>query len=596
MAFDIEGAKQAGYNDTEIADHLAKQSKFDLAGARKAGYNDAEILQHLTGAPAAKGDAAPDDGARPLTIRRGEPRAAAFAEAPQAELGGEPDTSLTQNAGVLARTLAPYATAASAGALMGAPLGGVGAIPGAIAGVGALGLGNLATGAYNLAAPMFGGSQIASPSEAIRNAFAAGGVGRKPATPEQAMTAAAMEGGLDALSLAGAGRTIGGKIGNFFAAKPAVQAAGGVGAAATPVAMREYYGVEDPYALAAGSLIGGIAAAKSGASVAESGARLRGLAERYVNKSNISSEALKQRAQAGFDATDASGVVYDSAALNGFAAQTRQDLVKAQYKPTSPRYADVNDALAKVDEIAVNPQSIGDLHSLRQDLGFYRDNAYAAKRSDSARMISQIIDKLDDFTTTPKNASFSAAADVTEASKQLLSSIADWSKLAKSNRIETLIDRASRMKMPFSQALQSQFNTLVNNPGKFNRFSSEERAAIKAIAAGQNESGTLKFLSQLAPSLKLRDVVRTATPGAIGAAGYMTGSLPLMATAATMSAAGYGARAARNALAGGEANALAAAMRRGDVRAPMNVTTQEMLRRVPPQMLMQDQQSNAMAR
>jgi hypothetical protein len=254
MAFDIEGAKQAGYNDAEIADHLAKQSNFDLAGAKKAGYNDAEILQHLTASPAAKGEVVPEDGARPLTIRRGEPRAAAPAEMPQAE----PDTSFTQNAGVLARTLAPYATAAGAGALMGAPLGGIGAVPGAIAGVGALGLGNLATGAYNLAAPMFGGSQIASPSEAIRNAFAAGGVGRKPTTSEQAMAAAAMEGGLDALSLAGAGRTLGGKIGNFFAAKPAVQAAGGVGAAATPVAMQEYYGVEDPYALAAGSLIGNL--------------------------------------------------------------------------------------------------------------------------------------------------------------------------------------------------------------------------------------------------------------------------------------------------------------------------------------------------
>ena len=52
MAFDIEGAKTAGYSDAEIADHLAKQSNFDLAGAKKAGYNDAEILQHLSAAPA----------------------------------------------------------------------------------------------------------------------------------------------------------------------------------------------------------------------------------------------------------------------------------------------------------------------------------------------------------------------------------------------------------------------------------------------------------------------------------------------------------------------------------------------------------------
>ena len=52
MAFDIEGAKKAGYNDAEIADHLAKQSNFDVAGAKKAGYSDVEILQHLAAAPA----------------------------------------------------------------------------------------------------------------------------------------------------------------------------------------------------------------------------------------------------------------------------------------------------------------------------------------------------------------------------------------------------------------------------------------------------------------------------------------------------------------------------------------------------------------
>jgi hypothetical protein len=515
---------------------------------------------------------------RELTIRRGETKA------PQTE----PDTSVTQNAGVLARTLAPYATAASAGALMGAPLGGIGAVPGAIAGVGALGLGNLATGAYNLAAPMFGGKPITSPSEAIRNAFAAGGVGRVPTTPEQAIAAAAMEGGLDALSLSGAGKMIGGKVGNFFASRPVVQAAGGAGASATPTALKEYGVVEDPYALAASSLVGGIAAGKLGAGTAENVARLRGVAERYATNANISSEALKQRAQAGFNATDASGVVYDSAALNNLSAQTRRDLVQSKYDPTSPRYTAVNDALARVDEVAANAQSIGNLHGLRQDLGFFRKNA----APDEARMIGKIIDNLDDFIASPKNATFANAADVGEASKTLKSSITDWSRLIKSDQIETIIDRASRMEKPFAEALQSQFNTIVNNPKRLNRFSAEEQAAIRALATGQTESTTLKLLSQLAPSLRLRDIVRTGASGLVGATGYMSGSLPLMATAAGMSAAGLGARAGRNALAGAEANALAAAMRRGDVRAPMNVTTQEMLRRVPPQMLMQDQQSS----
>lgn len=48
MAFDIEGAKQAGYSDAEINSYLAKESNFDLRGARRAGYRDDEILKHLS--------------------------------------------------------------------------------------------------------------------------------------------------------------------------------------------------------------------------------------------------------------------------------------------------------------------------------------------------------------------------------------------------------------------------------------------------------------------------------------------------------------------------------------------------------------------
>lgn len=47
MAFDINGAKKAGYSDQEIADHLAKKNDFDVQGALSSGYSYEEILSHL---------------------------------------------------------------------------------------------------------------------------------------------------------------------------------------------------------------------------------------------------------------------------------------------------------------------------------------------------------------------------------------------------------------------------------------------------------------------------------------------------------------------------------------------------------------------
>ena len=510
-----------------------------------------------------------------------------------------PDTSATQRAGVVARTLAPYATAATVGALAGAPVGGIGAVPGAILALGGLGASNLATGIYNLAAPKLGGPRVETPSEVIRNVFAAGGVGRKPTTSEQALAAAAIEGGLDAASFAGAGRQIGGAIGNFFAQRPVVQTVGGVGAAATPTAMREYGGVENPYALAAGSLVGGIAAAKTGARVAETVERAVDAGRRMATNANISSEALRERARAAFDATDASGVVYDAPALSQMAQTLRSDLVKTKYDPTSPRYTAVNEALARVDQVARGSQSIGNLHSLRQDLRFYAKNA----GPDEARLIDQAIDTLDDFVASPKNVTFASAADVTGASSTLKGAISDWSKLIKSDQIETLIERASRVQnTPFASAIRTQFKTLADNPARLRRFNEAEQEAIKAIASGANESTTLKLISQLAPSLQLRDIARTGAAATTAAAGMYTGSVPLMLTAAGMTGAGLAARGARNALSYQDVNALAAAMRRGDVRAPMFVPAGEMAQRGIPQAIMQAQQPedyylpNAMAR
>jgi hypothetical protein len=51
MAFDVEGARKAGYNDEEIANFLGGQSNFDVLGANKAGYGYGDIVKHLISQP-----------------------------------------------------------------------------------------------------------------------------------------------------------------------------------------------------------------------------------------------------------------------------------------------------------------------------------------------------------------------------------------------------------------------------------------------------------------------------------------------------------------------------------------------------------------
>jgi hypothetical protein len=70
MGFNVDGARQAGYSDTEIADYLGAQSKLDAKAARGAGYSDSEIIDHLTAQPSLRTAPAPRpiDDSKPLPL------------------------------------------------------------------------------------------------------------------------------------------------------------------------------------------------------------------------------------------------------------------------------------------------------------------------------------------------------------------------------------------------------------------------------------------------------------------------------------------------------------------------------------------------
>lgn len=54
MAFDIEGARKAGFSEEQIADYLAKMYDYNIAGARQAGFGNDKIIEHLMAMNAAE--------------------------------------------------------------------------------------------------------------------------------------------------------------------------------------------------------------------------------------------------------------------------------------------------------------------------------------------------------------------------------------------------------------------------------------------------------------------------------------------------------------------------------------------------------------
>jgi len=485
----------------------------------------------------------------------------------------------------------PYATAATAGAALGA-LGGPAApvtVPaGAMAGMGALALTDLASGLYNVAATPFGAKPIPSGSEAMRNMYAKAGMYQEPTTSAEKLQAATVEGALGGLGGVGAARTIATnalrpgvqRVANWFAQQPTSQAFGGAGAAATPVAMRES-GVEDPYALAAGSLAGGILSGKAGPALVEKGVRAAEGARNIATGANVSRDQALAQARADFQTATNSGIRYDPAAFNTFSQEAETALRANNWNPLSNRQAAVDDALALIQRYQGQPRTIDELHALRQDLG---DLHRTAPRT-ASRLIGVIEDRLDDFITTPANAA-TTAGNVAEGQQALMSGIGGYARWAKSEDILRAVDRASQGSN-FSLALKNEFSKISNSPNRIKYFNPEERAAIANIAEGGANSTALQFLGALGPSnISKASMVRSVLPAAVGGYGAYTQDPTMMAFGAGLAGTGAGARGLQNFMSRGYANELAASMRRGDVRAPMSALTTDVAGRTIPQTLM----------
>ena len=506
-----------------------------------------------------------------------------------------PETSAMPSMASTIKTTAgaalPYATAATAGAALGAlggPVAPVTVPAGAMAGMGALALTDLASGLYNVAATPFGAKPIPSGSEAMRNMYAKAGMYQEPTTPAERLQAAATEGALGGIGGVGAARTIAAnalrpgvqRVANWFAQQPTSQAFGGAGAAATPVAMRES-GIEDPYALAAGSLAGGIVSGKAGPALLEKGVRAAEGARNIATGANVSRDAALAQAKTDFQTATNSGIRYDPAAFNTFSQEAETALRANNWNPLSNRQAAVDDALALIQRYQGQPRTIDELHSLRQDIGDLHRNTSKT----GSRLIGVIEDRLDDFITTPANAA-STAGNVAVGTQALMSGISGYSRWAKSEDILRAVDRASQGGN-FSASLKSEFTKIANNSNKLKFFNPEERAAITNIAEGGANSTALQFLGALGPSnLSKASMARALLPTAVGGYGAYTQDPTMMAFGAGLAGTGAGARGLQNFMSRGYANELAAAMRRGDVRAPMSAFTTDVAGRTIPQTLM----------
>lgn len=523
----------------------------------------------------------PDASTQPAPTKRGgfTPDEAGMPAARQ------PDTSLAQVIGVANRAISPYATAAGAGALAGAPFGGVGAIPGAAMGVAALGLGDIGTSAYNLGARYFGGKRVPLPSETIQNMYGSVGIGREPQTPGQQVLAntlaAATGAGAQAKALNALAPYMRGPVTQGVArelgVQPGVQAVAGGASAAAP-SILETQGVTDPFTLALSSVAGGAAGAK-GVSMARRGEQAitntaKRISDVVTGQPAASVDELKMAANAAYDKAKASGITFTPKSYSDMVDTVNTTLKQEGFDP------DLSDKIAKVvntlEKRRGAPQSLTELDNLRKIVSGLKLDSDPNTR----RLAGEIVDTIDDYVT--KSGSNAVTSGAPEGITALNEGRAMWARMRKSEVMEDILGNVDLRQPDAANTIRSQFASLAANKKRMRGFSADEQAAIREFGEGKATPTVLDILAKLAPGIDLRGFA----VGSLLAGGAATGQVP-PELALGLGAVGWGARGARNFFAKQGVSNLAAGVRRGDVQAPFAVQPNALVSPISQQFLNQ---------
>ena len=436
-------------------------------------------------------DGLPDDATEDDAL------AAVLAQHPEA---AEADNSLQQWMGVATRALLPYAAAAGAGAVAGAPVGGVGAVPGAAAGMLALGIGDIGTGVYNLAATPFGAPRMTLPSEAIRQLYeTAGGPGtRQPVTPQQRVFSAGLEAATGAGGTAVGLRTLAPTLQAGTTARNVMtelgrgvraQTVGGAGAAALPQIAVEG-GETDPTKLFLLSLVGGVGGTLAGG---------------RTPRPTITGADIRDQARQFYRQMEREGVFFSGQAADDLADRLEDTLRQQAAQINRPDRNEVLQVIRDLRNRPYNELSFEELEALRGRLGNVgrsRDTGVIV-REQANRLAGIVQDELDNFVDNAGPTQVTAG-DPQVAARAVTQARRQYRNARKGEILEQVLAKTELSKgtRPKIDELQARLAPIVSNERLMAKFTPAEREVLSSLQSGNVTERTLGLIGQLAPDLK----------------------------------------------------------------------------------------------
>lgn len=290
-----------------------------------------------------------------------------------------------------------------------------------------------------------------------------------------------------------------------------------------------------------GAATGATVGAVTGAGLERVGRGLANRAARKAAPAAQSSEELSAQARVLYQQADNAGITIKAPAVDKLAARV-SGVAGRINKDLRPNTAGIVDDVLSLRGKNVTLQ---ELDELRQVANLSMKRA----QPQDERTLLLVKNAIDDFADSLK------AGDITGdvGGIQLIKQAREvWSRKAKTEIIEDIVEKAKNQATGFENGLVSQFRALANNKAKMKAFTPAEREMIKKIVRRGSAHGILRALGMMAPNSTFGGLMT-------GGVGVGAGIIPGAAVAGT----GMAARSGAGALTRGKVNNLQQAVSTG---------------------------------
>lgn len=226
-------------------------------------------------------------------------------------------------------------------------------------------------------------------------------------------------------------------------------------------------------------------------------------------------------------------------------------------------------ALEELAKAVDTPETAPAFTTLRR----FASNAAGSIDPDERRIGKMLVERLDDFMAdlTPDQV---ARGDATNLARDLREARDLWSRMRKSEMIDTAFERAGNQASGIENGLRIQFRQILNNPRKMRGLTEDEIAAMRKVVQGDFTTNTLRRLGRLmslGSGQQTNTLSGVLTGGGAAGAGFAVGGPAGAAAGLAVPALGYAAQRGAQALTTNQGRLVRALMATGGTMPPATI-------------------------